>query len=75
MFCSYVAGFGSHPDELFVRVKGDGGDAHLFVLVNAVTQDAVQELELIGRNVRLWKRIVNIIFLAQMLHRNGSMSQ
>ncbi len=50
--CSYVATFSSNPDELLVGVEGDGGDAHLFVLVNAVAQDTVEKLKLIGRNVR-----------------------
>lgn len=47
-----MARFGSNPDKLFVRVEGDGGDAHLFVLVDAVAQDTVKEFELIGWNVR-----------------------
>ena len=42
---------GPDPDEFFVGVESDAGDADLLVLLDAVAEDAVQKLELVLRQV------------------------
>ena len=53
---TYMSTFGSDPKQLFVSVEGHGRDTHLLVLVDAVADDAVQQLELVRREIRLWKQ-------------------
>ena len=44
---------GPDPDELLVRVERDAGDADVLVLLDAVAQHAVQNLELVLGQVLL----------------------
>ena len=53
--CSVVrcdmAAFGTHPQELFVIVKGKACNAHFLIFLNSIPQNTIDNLKLIGREV------------------------